>query len=122
MLTLKFRDGLATNVGSFGNRLSGGQKQRIAIARALLRQPRILLLDEATASLDAASEQVVQQALYVVAKGRTIIVAAHRLSTIKNADVICVLDQGQMVEKGNHEQLMKLRGRYWDMASLQNLT
>lgn len=101
--------------------LSGGQKQRVAIARALLRNPKILLLDEATSALDSQSERIVQEALDRAAKGRTTISVAHRLSTIKRADLICVMDQGKLVEKGTHEQLMAKREMYYDLVQAQNL-
>ena len=114
-------EGLATLVGTSGSMLSGGQKQRICIARALLRQPRILLLDEATAALDAESEMLVQQALDSASQSRTTIVAAHRLNTIKNADLICVLDQGKVIERGAHQELMSVKGRYWDLVNMQDL-
>jgi ATP-binding cassette, subfamily B (MDR/TAP), member 1 len=101
--------------------LSGGQKQRMAIARALLRNPKILLLDEATSSLDSQSERLVQDALDRAAKGRTTISVAHRLSTIKRADVICVMDQGRLVEKGTHDQLMTKKQMYYDLVQAQKL-
>ena len=92
--------------------VSGGQKQRIAIARALLKTPRILILDEATSALDAESERIVQETLDKVVQGRTVLVIAHRLSTIKNADVIAVIDKGLIKEMGNYESLMARGGRF----------
>lgn len=115
-------EGYATNIGSRGVALSGGQKQRIAIARALIRNPRVLLLDEATSSLDSESEKLVQAAFENAGKGRTMVVVAHRLATIQNADCILVLgDGGVVMEKGTHSQLLDKRGAYWQMCQSQAL-
>lgn len=115
-------DGYDTDVGSKGIALSGGQKQRIAIARALIRNPRMLLLDEATSSLDSESEKLVQAALERAGRGRTMIVVAHRLATVQNADVIFVLGDGKVLEVGNHAALLRRRGIYYQMVSFLSLS
>jgi len=101
-----FPDGYRTVVGERGIRLSGGQKQRVAIARALLTDPRILLLDEATSALDAESEYLVREALNKLMQGRTVLVIAHRLTTVQNAQQVCVVDEGKIVERGTHQELL----------------
>lgn len=111
-------DGYSTDVGVRGIALSGGQKQRIAIARALIRDPRVLLLDEATSNLDSKTEKEVQRVLEQTGKGRTMVVVAHRLATVQNADVIFVVEKGRVVEKGNHADLLRQKGVYWQMVSL----
>ncbi|XP_058380794.1 ATP-dependent translocase ABCB1-like isoform X2 [Diceros bicornis minor] len=116
---MKLPNKFDTLVGERGAQLSGGQKQRIAIARALVRNPKILLLDEATSALDTESEAVVQVALDKARKGRTTIVIAHRLSTVRNADVIAGLDDGVIVEEGNHDELMKEKGIYFKLVTMQ---
>lgn len=109
-----------TIVGERGIRLSGGQKQRIAIARAILANPTILLLDEATSALDAESEYLVKEALDRMMKGRTVLVIAHRLSTVKNADLVCVVHQGKIIEQGTHQELIgKQNGVYQKLVQRQ---
>jgi ATP-binding cassette, subfamily B, bacterial len=116
----QFPEGLETIVGERGIKLSGGQRQRIAIARAILRNPAILLLDEATSSLDAESEKVVQEALNVLMEGRTSIIIAHRLATVREVDKICVIDGGRVIEEGTHEELAEIEnGVYANLARLQ---
>lgn len=116
----KFPAGLDTLVGERGTQLSGGQRQRVAIARAVLKDPRILILDEATSSLDSESERLVQDALEKLMKGRTSIVIAHRLSTIRQADLILVLDNGRIVEQGTHVELLNTTdGLYRNLSELQ---
>lgn len=109
-----------TIVGDRGTRLSGGEKQRIAIARAMIRKPEILMLDEATSSLDNISENLVQRAINNVSKNCTTFVIAHRLSTIKDADMIYVIDDGGIVENGDHNQLLNKKGKYWELNNIQN--
>lgn len=114
-------EGLNTPCGSRGLQFSGGQRQRIAVARALIRKPRLLLLDEATSALDTQSERIVQKALDEAAATRTTIAVAHRLSTIRHANVIFVIEDGKVAEMGTHEELMKLNGRYHGMCVAQSL-
>ena len=116
---MQLPNGYDTMIGENGVTLSGGQRQRLAIARAMIKNAPILLLDEATSSLDNQSERQVQQALNELMKNRTTLVIAHRLSTIQDADMIYVIDKGQVVEKGTHHQLLKLKGTYAHLHSLQ---
>ncbi|MGL4484588.1 MAG: ATP-binding cassette domain-containing protein, partial [Anaerovoracaceae bacterium] len=108
-------------VGDRGSKLSGGERQRLTIARALLKNPPILILDEATSALDTESEKLVQDAIYKMMENRTSIVIAHRLSTIKNADEIVVLEAGKIVEQGKHESLMQKNGYYKKLVELQEM-
>ena len=114
-----FPDGYGTRVGERGMQLSGGQRQRIAIARAILKNAPVLILDEATSHLDAISEATVREALDRLMEGRTTVVIAHRLSTIRDADNIIVLDEGQVVEQGTHEQLLARGGLYAQLVATQ---
>jgi ATP-binding cassette subfamily B protein len=113
-------DGLDTEVGEHGGKLSGGQRQRVSIARALIRNPRVIVLDEATSALDSISEKLIQEALDNLTKGRTTFVVAHRLSTIRNADKIAVINDGHCVEYGTYDELMELKGEFYRMKSIQS--
>lgn len=118
---VNMEDGYYSNIGERGNKLSGGQKQRISIARAVLKNPPIMILDEATSALDTESEKLVQDALDNLMKNRTSLVIAHRLSTIKNADLILVLSKGEVVERGTHEELFHKKGLYHKLSTMQGL-
>ncbi len=112
-------NGYLTNIGDKGSKLSGGQRQRICIARAVLANPPIMLLDEATSALDTESEKLVQDALNNLMKNRTSLIIAHRLSTIQKADMIIVLDNGEIVEQGTHQQLINTNGLYRKLIDMQ---
>jgi len=116
---MEFEKGYETIVGERGVRLSGGQRQRVAIARAILADPAVLLLDEATSSLDSESEAMIQDGLRSLRRGRTTFVIAHRLSTIRSANQILVLENGEIVERGSHEELLALGGRYRQLYDKQ---
>jgi subfamily B ATP-binding cassette protein MsbA len=113
--------GFAENIGDRGNKLSGGEKQRLTIARAVLKNPPILILDEATSSLDTESERLVQDAINHMMQNRTTLVIAHRLSTIRHADEIIVLQKGEIAERGNHDELMSLNGQYRKLVDMQEV-
>ena len=115
-------NGLETMVGERGHRLSGGEKQRIAIARLLLKEPSVVILDEATAHLDSENEALVHEALSIALQGRTSLVIAHRLSTVMEADQILVLDRGVLVERGTHEDLVAKKGLYAELYARQDLS
>ena len=112
-------DGYDTLIGDRGSRLSGGQRQRLSIARAVLKNPPILILDEATSALDSESERLVQEALEHLMRDRTTLVVAHRLSTIRHADLICVMHEGRIVERGTHDELYALGGYYTKLVDMQ---
>jgi subfamily B ATP-binding cassette protein MsbA len=118
----KMPDGLQTAVGDGGGKLSGGQRQRVALARALYRDPSILVLDEATSALDAESEHAVQKALDAAMENRTVLVIAHRLSTVSKADRIILLSEGKILEEGTHDELISKNGSYSKLVSLQSFT
>jgi subfamily B ATP-binding cassette protein MsbA len=117
---LDLPEGLNTNIGDGGNKLSGGQKQRLSIARAVLKNPPIMILDEATSALDTESERLVQDALDKMMEHRTSVVIAHRLSTIQKADLIVVMAKGQIVEQGKHEELLSCKGIYYNLVQMQS--
>jgi subfamily B ATP-binding cassette protein HlyB/CyaB len=116
---LELSEGYDTIVGERGSTLSGGQRQRIAIARALITDPRILIFDEATSALDYESERIIQHNMKEIAKGRTVLIIAHRLSTVRAADRIVTIERGRLVEDGTHDALMKTGGRYASLHRLQ---
>lgn len=115
-----FPDGIQTEIGEKGIRLSGGQRQRLAIAKIMLKNPDIILLDEPTSALDSFNEEEISQALNHLFKGKTVIIIAHRLQTVKNADKILLFEFGKVVESGTHEELIKLNGKYKKMLDLQS--
>src|SRR5690606_14986125 len=114
-------DGYQTNIGDRGSKLSGGERQRLTIARAILKNPPILILDEATSALDTESERLVQDAINKMMQNRTSIVIAHRLSTIRHADEIIVMQKGQIVERGSHEELLAANGTYFRLVEMQEV-
>jgi subfamily B ATP-binding cassette protein HlyB/CyaB len=116
---LELPEGYDTVVGERGSTLSGGQRQRIAIARALIADPKILIFDEATSALDYESERIIQQNMKEIAKGRTVLIIAHRLSTVRSADRIVTLERGRLVEDGTHDALIKTGGRYATLHRMQ---
>ena len=115
-------DGYQSNIGDRGGKLSGGQRQRLSIARAVLKNPPILILDEATSSLDTESEKLVQEALFKLMENRTSFVIAHRLSTIQHSDEIIVVDKGKIAERGSHQELLELNGIYKKLSDLQTFS
>jgi subfamily B ATP-binding cassette protein MsbA len=118
--TDRFEDGLETVIGERGVKLSGGQRQRISIARALLANPKVIILDEATSNLDTESETFIQKSLQSLMNDRTTFVIAHRLSTIQQADQILVIEEGKIVESGKHQELLEQKGRYYDLYTYQS--
>ncbi|MCL4121901.1 UNVERIFIED_CONTAM: hypothetical protein GTU68_045514 [Idotea baltica] len=118
--TDRFDDGLETIIGERGVKLSGGQRQRISIARAILANPKVIILDEATSNLDTESESYIQKSLGVLMQNRTTFVIAHRLSTIQKADQILVIEEGNIVEQGQHDELIAKKGRYYDLYTYQS--
>jgi subfamily B ATP-binding cassette protein MsbA len=118
---LKMENGYQSSIGERGSKLSGGQRQRLSIARAVLKNPPILILDEATSALDSESEKLVQEALTQLMKNRTTLVIAHRLSTIQHADEILVIEQGKIIQRGSHQDLIQEQGLYQKLSSIQSV-